>query len=477
MSCGVTSPKESQQPRPSASVDDLYERACDPSASPEDLRTVWESTKSVRVRKAVASNPNCDSRTMRMAARLYIKEVIANPSFELLNLFNEDRTVKVLYDAYTDPQTSSRSYNLMSMKTSERVNVARALLVSPQLNSARILQEVCSVLNTVEFKREIKDPDVNKLVTCIAKKHVCEFRLPTLLFLFHNEILDINDVIKNLDSTDTAVCSSTRGVYTGFLMNQVDRIVSASSDPIARKAMFDFVRVNRATSVREYIKEVRKNPELRTDGHLSLYADLYREFLSIEIADKRKQSEERRKQYGWSSYEGFGEDDHSHHLSDLVWTTISLRNEMDQKTLQDIDLAALFNDIVFVGFDKDYGPYKCELRFPEMRFLTGRNLMCDKLLALSDDRAFEFYMTCGLLWREWYARGNKDNPETQVVNRMSRINEGRYLSGQRVWYRETELSDFPSISIRSRNGLEYDESDYDCRSKDARVMAEIQRQF
>jgi hypothetical protein len=475
MSCGVTSPNESQQLRPNASVDDLYERACDPSASPVDLRTVWESTKSVRVRKAVASNPNCDSKTMRMAARLYIKEVIANPSFELLNLFNEDRTVKVLYDAYTDPQASSRAYNLMSMKAGERINVARALLVSPKLNSARILQEVCAVLNTMEFKREIKDPDVNKLITSIAKKHVCEFRLPTLLFLFHCGIVDINDVIKNLDATDTSVCASTRGVYTSFLTTQIEKVVSASPDSVALKAIFEFVRVNRAASVRDYIKEVRKNPELRTNGHLKLYANLYREFLSIEIADKRKRAEERKKQYGWSSYEGFGENDHSHHLSDLVWTTISFRNEMDQKTLPDVDLSSLFNDIVFVGFDKDYGPYKCELKFPEMRFLTGRNIMCDKLLALSEDRAFEFYMTCGLLWREWYARGNKDNPETQVVNRMSRINEGRYLSGQRLWYRETELSDFPSIRINSRNGLDHGESDYDCRSKDAREMAKIQR--
>lgn len=477
MSCGVTSPNESQQRRQSASVDDLYERACDPSATPEDLRSVWESTKSVRVRKAVASNPNCDSKTMRMAARLYIKEVIANPSFELLNLFNEDRTVKVLYDAYTDPQASSKAYNLMSMKAGERVNVARALLVSPQLNSARILQEVCSVLNTVEFRREIKDQDVNKVVTRIAKRHVCEFKLPTLLFLFHNEIVDINDVIKSLEATDTGICASTRGVYTNFLATQIDKVVSTPTDTVARKALFQFVRVNRAASIRDYIKEVRKSAGLRSDVHLNLYSELYREFLSLDTSDKRRRSEERNKIYGYSSYEGFGENDHSHHLSDLVWTTISLRNEMDQKTLADVDLSELFKDIVSIGFDRDYGPYKCELKFPEMRFLTGRNLMCDKLLALSDDRAFEFYMTCGLLWREWYAKGDKNNPETRVVNRMSRINENRYLSGERLWYRETELSDFPSIRINSRNGLDYKESDYDCRSKNAREMAEIMSQI
>lgn len=477
MSCGVTSPNESQQHQPSASVDDLYERACDPSASPVDLRTVWESTKSVRVRKAVASNPNCDSRTMGMAARLYIKEVIANPSFELLNLFNEDKTVKILYDAYTDPQVMSRSYNLMSMKAGERVNVARALLVSPKLNSARILQEVCSVLNTVEFKREIKDSNVNSNVVKIAKRHVCEFRLPTLLFLFHNGIININDVIKSLENTDSQACTSTRGSYTSFLTTQIEKAVQVTLDPVAKRAIFEFIRVNRSNSVRDLIKEVRKSPELRTDGHLKLYAELYREFLPIEVSCKHKRSEERRNRYGFSSYEGFSEDDHSHHLSDLVWTTISLRNEMDQKTLPDIDLAALFNDIVFVGFDKDYGPYKCELKFPEMRFLTGRNIMCDKLLALSDNRAFEFYMTCGLLWREWYAKGDVNNPETRVVSRMSQINENRYLSGQHLWYRETNLSDFPSIRINSRNGLDYEESDYDCRSESAREMAKIMSQI
>ncbi len=473
----MTSPNESQQRQQSASVDDLYARACDPSATPVELKTLWDSTKSVRVRKAVASNPNCDSKTMKMAARLYIKEVIANPSFEILNLFNEDKTVKVLYEAYTDPQAMSRAYNLMSMKSADRINVARALLVSPKLNSARILQEVCSVMNTVEFKRETKDPDVNTNVTRIAKKHVREFRLPTLLFLFHNEIINIDDVIKCLENTDSSVCVSTRGSYIAFLTTQIEKAVSTAPDPVAKRATSQFIRVNRACTIREYIKEVRKNPDLRSDNHLKFYTELYRKFLSEEIADKRKRSEERKNRYGYGSYEGFGEDDHSHHLSDLIWATISLRNEMDQKTLADIDLAALFNDIVSIGFDKDYGPYKCELKFPEMRFLTGRNIMCDKLLALSDDSAFEFYMTCGLLWTEWYARGDVNNPETLVVQRMSRINEKRYLSGQRLWYKATDLSGFPSVYINSRNGLDYEESNYNCRDKAAREMAEIMSQI
>ena len=473
----MTSPNESQQHQSNASVDDLYAKACDPSATPVELRTLWDSTKSVRVRKAVASNPNCDSSTMRIAARLYIKEVIANPSFELLNLFNEDKTVKVLYEAYTDPQAMSRAYNLMSMKSADRINVARALLVSPKLNSARILQEVCAVLNSVEFKREIKDQNVNSNVTKIAKKHVCEFRLPTLMFLFHNGIIDINDVIKSLESTDSQVCVSTKGSYMGFLGTQIRGTVSTTPDSVAKRAMFEFIRVNRAGSIRELIKEVRKNPDLQTNSHLELYAELYRKFLSLEISDKRKRSEERKSRYGYGSYEGFNDDDHSHHLSDLVWTTISLRNEVNQKTLVDIDFTALFSDIVFVGFDKDYGPYKCELKFPEMRYLTGRNTMCDKLLALSDDRAFEFYMTCGLLWTEWYAKGEENNPETRVVNRISRINEDRYLSGQPLWYKETELNGFPSIQIKPKNGLDYKGSDYDCRDEARREMARIMDQL
>jgi hypothetical protein len=187
----VTSPNESQQRQQSASVDDLYARACDPSATPVELRTLWDSTKSVRVRKAVASNPNCDSKTMKMAARLYIKEVIANPSFELLNLFNEDKTVKVLYEAYTDPQAMSRAYNLMSMKSADRINVARALLVSPKLNSARILQEVCAVMNTVEFKRETKDPDVNTNVTGLLKSMYAnlDYQLSCFYFITKLSIL------------------------------------------------------------------------------------------------------------------------------------------------------------------------------------------------------------------------------------------------------------------------------------------------
>ena len=74
----------------SEQVDGLLSEAQNPNTSPERLREIWDTTKSTRVRKAVASSPNADTKTMSMAARLYIKEVIANPSFEVMNLFDED---------------------------------------------------------------------------------------------------------------------------------------------------------------------------------------------------------------------------------------------------------------------------------------------------------------------------------------------------------------------------------------------------
>ena len=72
------------------SLDTLYKEACDPSTSPSRLSEIWSETKSTKIRKAIASNLNCDPQTMKLASRLYVEEVIKNGSFQLLKTFEED---------------------------------------------------------------------------------------------------------------------------------------------------------------------------------------------------------------------------------------------------------------------------------------------------------------------------------------------------------------------------------------------------
>ena len=65
---------------------ELLEIAQNESTTPEQLSKIWITSKSIKVRKAVASNPNADALTLRAAARLYLEEVLDNPAFEMLRL-------------------------------------------------------------------------------------------------------------------------------------------------------------------------------------------------------------------------------------------------------------------------------------------------------------------------------------------------------------------------------------------------------
>jgi hypothetical protein len=436
-------------------VDDLYRIATDPDASQEQLRDAWNATKSTRVRKAVASNPNCDSATMCMAARLYLKEVIANPSFELLNLFQEDKFVKRIHEAYTDPAEFYKGTQLPSIRNTNgnRINLARALLVSPSLRSAKIVQDICATLSGAEFSRELKDPDVWDNVRAIVTGNLGYFGLSCLMFLMRHGVIDVTELGNALSqSPGPTLYYTPKGAYTKFVNNQFGDY----------QLLYRFMYVNRVMNVRDLIKEVRTDADLRTDDRLDTYAALFRDFLLHDVARRRAESRDRMSRYGWNNYRSLNDDDFSHHLSDLVWTTIVCRNMPEGTSFDDLDLAAIYRDVARVGFDRDFGPYKCEIKLGNVaNTITSRSKMCEKLLALTDDNAFEFFVTSGMIWQEWYGKNDSGNLESQVVDRLHRINEAKFKSGKSsLLFRFSDLDYFPTISVSQRNGVAYDSATY-----------------
>lgn len=442
------------------SVDDLYKVATDPDATQEQLRDAWNATKSTRVRKAVASNPNCDSATMCMAARLYLKEVIANPSFELLNLFQEDKFVKRIYDAYTDPAEFYKHTQLPSVRNTNgnRINTARALLVSPNLRSAKILQDVCATLSGAEFSRELKDQDVRDNVRTVVMGNLGYFGLTCLMFLMHHGVIDVSELDRALGkSSGPGLYYTSKGSYTKFVRSQVSDY----------QLLYRFLYVNRTGNVRDLIKEVRTEPDLRTDECLDTYAALYRDFLLHDVTRRRAQTAVQKERYGWCGHKSLSDDDFSHHISDLIWTTIIARNVPNGTNFDDLDLDAIYRDVVRAGFDTDFGPYRCEIKLGNVSdTITSRSKMCEKLLALVDDRAFEFFVTSGMIWSEWYGKSEPGNLELKVVDRLHRINEGRFRSGQAPLYSWSELEYFPTVSVTQRNGLAYNANAYKCVCED-----------
>lgn len=432
-------------------VDDLLAEAQDANSTPERLAELWRVTKSTRVRKAIASNPNSDVKTMAMAARLYVKEVIANPSFELLNLFDEDKFVKMIYEAYEDPQELYKKTSLPNVKNTNdnRINLARALLVSPNLRSSNILQDICSTLNSAEFKRELKDPDVMKNVAKVAKSNLEIFRLSTLCFLLTNDVISVASFEKGLDlQKEPGSYWTSKGTYVKFVNNNM----TGPNYPL----LFKWLTVNRPGNIRDLIKSIRNDECYRTDTHMSIYSDLYRDLLYFDVIRNRAVSKEKRRQYGWYNGRGYlNDEDFSYHLSDLIWTAIACRTNM-AKGVDNLDLEVIFDDIKRVGFDKDFGPHKCELNLnPYGSTITGRTMMCEKLLSLKSDEAFEFFVTSGLVWDEWYGKWGVDNAETRVVERLNRINRDKFSNNKPLLYNRTDLDSFPTIKVVRRRGYEY----------------------
>ncbi len=83
---------------------ELLEIAQNESTTPEQLSKIWITSKSIKVRKAVASNPNADALTLRAAARLYLEEVLDNPAFEMLKLFDDNEWVQKIGEIHENPE-------------------------------------------------------------------------------------------------------------------------------------------------------------------------------------------------------------------------------------------------------------------------------------------------------------------------------------------------------------------------------------
>jgi hypothetical protein len=81
-------------------------------------------------------------------------------------------------------------------------------------------------------------------------------------------------------------------------------------------------------------------------------------------------------------------------------------------------------------------------------------------MALKDDRAFEFFVTSGMVWDEWYGKGDANNLESKLVERLNRINKGRFDRNEPVLYPRSDLDYFPTITVTQRNGLDQDRDKY-----------------
>lgn len=428
-------------------VEELYAIATDPGSGAKKLSWAWGQTKSPRVRKAIASNPNSDSKILAMAARLYVKEVMNNPSLELINLFNEDKFVKEIYEAYMDPCKYTRT-NVVS-RSREKENIARAIVVSPNLRTYEPLSSVISLINQTEFTRELKDPVVKRNIQKIVKSNLDLFNLPAAIFFMKCDVIDINDFESSLDQRMPEARSSNwvgKSTYCKFFTN-------LSKSPATYGTLLKFIYTANPGNVRDFIKVVREDANASSDEMLDLYASLYKDSLYIDVNLKRRQRISSRMSYNYTSSR-LNEDDCSSQLCDLLWTAIIFRNK---EAVKNLDFESVYADLSRTGLVEEMGPYKCPLKF-ECGSISNKNKIIDKLLALKDDRVLEFFLTSRMVINRWFVTKGPNSAEFKLIERINSINERKFRNGERLLYEYSDIdcSPCPYIDVKLQSGFDHD---------------------
>jgi hypothetical protein len=431
-------------------VEELLEKARNESTNSKSLLEIWNSTTSTRVRKAVASNPNLDCKLFPMACRLYVKEVVNNPSFEMLKVFLQDPVVEQIYNCYKDPQSVK---NILSVRDeSLRNSLAKAMLISPNLKNISLLESpIFHVLTKQELEREFKDKSVKANVRKLFEKEYDtitnsflrgsrsskRLRLPTLTTSVRMGVLSLNEMGHFLLQISPGMYFSP---YKSFL-NLVTQALNSGNYEL----LFRILSFHSTYSLKKLTDGMIKEDLKLSDEVFTSWGEIYKDMLVCESLNPVREKPEST----WNS------DSHSKCVSDLLWHQVIRRNLRDGQTLENVDLVSLYQDLKLIGFDKDFGPYNTPIVFTNW----SEEKQCEKLLEIGDDQVFEYFMTSGMFNRKWHARSYKDNPESKLVDRIEKINYSRGFK----YYNRVNLDAYPYINIWKFHGLGHNPQSYTAR--------------
>jgi hypothetical protein len=138
----------------------FYEEAISDETSVDRLEYIWNNTTSVRIRKAIASNPASSVKLLKEAARLYLEEVLSNASFELLAEFTTaDEWVNEVYLARTNP----RQFLLKTptYKLTKKSDLCLAALYNENIDTQSLF-DISNFASIEVLRRAAKNPRVKE---------------------------------------------------------------------------------------------------------------------------------------------------------------------------------------------------------------------------------------------------------------------------------------------------------------------------
>lgn len=202
----------------------LLDEASNEEASAETLASIWYNTRSSKVRKAIASNPNASPEVLRMAARLYLEEVLQNPAFEMLKLFDSDNWVKMISDANEDPTAffvKHGKYNTIGRSGGDLF--LRAMLVSDKL-TPEALNSCVHYGQKSALDKALQNKTTFQTIQTIVRysiynseKYYNPFEIEPILCLYKRKVLNEQDIWEALSRYGLGSVSAPKRVYCDFM--------------------------------------------------------------------------------------------------------------------------------------------------------------------------------------------------------------------------------------------------------------------
>lgn len=210
---------------------ELLERVKREDISENELSKIWNNSRSIKIRKQIAKNPNASAEVLEQAARLYLEEVIENPAFEMLALFDSDKWVNTVAKAYQAPgEVLYSSMKWIRQSTSHDI-LFRAALLSDKLDT-NCLDIICTGISATSLSRSLKNQKTKNKIKNLALSTSLEqgqLSLESCLRLYKEKVFDRLELITIINFHLELTASCSKSVYKKFFLKEIESYVDSTS--------------------------------------------------------------------------------------------------------------------------------------------------------------------------------------------------------------------------------------------------------
>lgn len=218
-------------------VKEEYLLATNEETSEEKLYEIWSNSKSIKVRKAVATNPNAGPKVLKAAARLYLEEVLVNPGFTVLELFDDDPWITKLSMAYSDPWAFLFTNNWIHLTYNPGNqgwdHFGWAALLSPKL-SPTLMEIVLKTLSVTTLRRALKNRDLASKLEALYDSaedsdEVWPFSLQSMMVMRRESIISAEKFFRGLSNFAPGSATAQKNSYIKYIRSLHDSYRNAKN--------------------------------------------------------------------------------------------------------------------------------------------------------------------------------------------------------------------------------------------------------